>query len=181
MLVIKDSMILIHLAKMSVLESACNFFKEVLIPRKVFEETVLMGKEKEYPDAIIIEELIKENLIVVKEIRNKEKLDSVEKYGLGAGEAEAVMLYHQENADFLFTDDDVCRKYRGMLNVNVLGTPAIIMILFQNNIITHAKAIQSINLLSEIGWFERELLFELTQKITQKGDDNDVRAGGRRC
>ena len=174
LLVIKDSMILIHLAKMSVLKSACEFFRKVLIPQKVFEETVLQGKEKEYPDAIIIENLIKENLIIVKKIKNKEKVNSIQKYGLGPGEAEAVLLYHRENADFLFTDDDVCRKYRGILNVNILGTPAIIIILFRNKVIAYSKAIESINLLSEIGWFENELIFELKQKIKQKGDDNNV-------
>ncbi len=174
LLVIKDSMILIHLSKMSILESACQFFKQVLIPPTVFEETVVKGKEKEYPGVITIENLIKRNLIIVKKIKNKEKIKSIQKYGLGPGEAEAVVLYHQENADFLFTDDDVCREYRGLLNVNILGTPVIVLILFENKKITYLKAIESIDLLSEIGWFENELIFELKQKIIQTGDDNNV-------
>ena len=167
-------MILIHLSKMSILELACQFFKQVLIPPTVFKETVIKGKAKEYPDAIIIENLIKKDLIIVKKIKNKEKIKSIQKYGLGAGEAEAVVLYYQENADFLFTDDDVCREYRGLLNVNILGTPAIILILFRNKKITYLKAIESVNLLSENGWFESELIFELKQKIKQNGDVSNV-------
>ena len=168
MLVIKDSMVLIHLSKMSILKTTCEFFGNVMIPPAVFKETVVIGKKKEYPDAIIVDELIKKKLIVVKKIKDNKKLKFIQKYGLGLGEAEAVVLYHQENADYLFTDDDVCREYRGILNIKILGTPAIILLLFKNKKLTKTKALESINLLSEIGWFENELIFELKNRIIEE-------------
>jgi predicted nucleic acid-binding protein len=168
MLVIKDSMVLIHLSKMSLLKTTCGFFGQVMKPPAVFKETVVTGRKKEYPDAIIIDELIKQKLIIIKKIKDSEKLRSIQKYGLGLGEAEAVVLYHQENADYLFTDDDVCREYRGILNINILGTPAIILLLFKNKKIDKTKAMESINILSQIGWFENELIFELKNRINSK-------------
>ena len=39
MLIVKDSMILIHLAKMQILTDSCRHFGNVLIPTKVYEET----------------------------------------------------------------------------------------------------------------------------------------------
>ncbi len=168
LLVIKDSMVLIHLSKMSILKTTCEFFGQVMIPPAVFKETVATGKKKDYPDAIIIDELVKQKLIIVKKIKEDKKLRSIQKYGLGLGEAEAVVLYHQENADYLFTDDDVCREYRGILNINILGTPAIILLLFKNKKLDKTKALESINLLSQIGWFENELIFELRNRINSK-------------
>jgi predicted nucleic acid-binding protein len=153
---------------MSILELACEFFGQVLIPPAVFKETVVTGKKKEYPDAFIIDELIKKKLIVVKKIKDNKKLRHIQKYGLGLGEAEAVVLYHQENAEYLFTDDDVCREYRGILNINILGTPAIILLLFKHKKLDKTKALESTNLLSEIGWFENELIFELKNRIKEE-------------
>jgi predicted nucleic acid-binding protein len=49
-----------------------------------------------YPDALIIEETINSNLIKIKEIENKDKVDNLRLFGLHLGEAEAVALYFQE-------------------------------------------------------------------------------------
>ncbi|MBU4139385.1 MAG: DUF3368 domain-containing protein, partial [Euryarchaeota archaeon] len=65
MITIKDSMILIHLAKLAILPESCRHFGNVLIPEKVYEEAVLTGKERGYPDALIIEQEIKGNLIKI--------------------------------------------------------------------------------------------------------------------
>lgn len=51
MLIIKDSMILIHLAKMQILADSCRHFGNVLIPSKVYEETVINGKKNGHPDS----------------------------------------------------------------------------------------------------------------------------------
>lgn len=66
MIVVKDSMILIHLAKMHILTDSCQHFGEVIIPTKVYEETVINGKKKGHPDALIIEQTINCNLIKIK-------------------------------------------------------------------------------------------------------------------
>ena len=55
-------MILIHLAKITLLEKSCEYFKKVIISKKVFEEVTLC-KEKNYPDIEIIENLIQKRKI----------------------------------------------------------------------------------------------------------------------
>ena len=37
-MIVKDSMVLIHLAKLTVLEKSCNYFKNVTIPDLVLKE-----------------------------------------------------------------------------------------------------------------------------------------------
>ena len=61
-------MVIIHLAKLSILEKSCNHFKQVLIPQEVYQE-VLRGKEKLFPETSIIAELIKNKKILVKRIK----------------------------------------------------------------------------------------------------------------
>ena len=165
MIVVKDSMILIHLAKMHILTDSCQHFGEVIIPKKVHEEAVINGKKKGHPDALIIEQTINSNLIKIRQIENKNKVDNLRLFGLHLGEAEAVALYFQENAQFLATDDDTCRKNRIILGINIIGSPAIVLILFRKALITGKKAIDCVSALETIGWFDAEVMYEMKRQI----------------
>ena len=66
-MIIQDAMVLIHLAKLSILEKSCNYFKEVLIPKLVYLE-IIKGKEKGFSDVPIVMDLIKSKKIKVKKI-----------------------------------------------------------------------------------------------------------------
>ncbi len=164
MIVVKDSMILIHLAKMNILTDSCQHFGEVIIPKKVYEEAVVNGK-KSHSDALIIEQTINSNLIEIREIENKNKVDNLRLFGLHLGEAESVALYFQEKAQFLATDDDTCRKNRIILGVNIIGSPAIVLILFRKALITRKKAIDCVSALEIIGWFDTEVMYEMKRHI----------------
>lgn len=168
MITIKDSMILIHLAKLAVLEESCRQFGIVLIPEKVYEEAVLAGKEKGHPDALIIEREIKGNLIKIKKVINRKKVDDLRLFGLHYGEAEAVALYFQENARFLATDDDTCRRNRIMLGINIIGTPAIVIMLFRKGRISREKAIDCVSVLDTIGWFDENVIHEMNRQIEMR-------------
>ncbi len=165
MIVVKDSMVLIHLAKMQVLTYSCQYFGDVIIPTKVYEETVINGKKKGHPDALIIQQTINSNLIKIKEINNKDNVDNLRLFGLHLGEAEAVALYFQEKAQFLATDDDTCRKNRIILGINIIGSPAIILMLLRKALITRNKAIDCISALETIGWFDTEVRHEMKRQI----------------
>jgi predicted nucleic acid-binding protein len=165
MIVVKDSMVLIHLAKMQVLTDSCQYFGDVIIPTKVYEGTVINGKKKGHSDALIIQQTINSNLIKIKEIKNKDNVDNLKLFGLHFGEAEAVALYFQEKAQFLATDDDSCRKNRIILGINIIGSPAIVLMLFRKALITRKKAIDCISALETIGWFGAEVMHEMKRQI----------------
>ena len=168
MLVVKDSMILIHLAKMQILTDSCRQFGEVMIPAKVYDETVVKGKEKGHPDALIIEQAITNDLVKIKEVRNKKKVEDLKIFGLHLGEAEAVVLYFQEQAQFLATDDDTCRRNRIILGINIIGSPAIVLTLLRNGAINRRKAIDCVLALETIGWFDTEVINEMNQQIKKR-------------
>jgi predicted nucleic acid-binding protein len=140
----------------------------IIIPTKVYEETVIRGKKKGHPDALIIEQTINSNLIKIKEIENKDKVDNLRLFGLHLGEAEAVALYFQEKAQFLATDDDTCRKNRIILGINIIGSPAVVLMLFNKALITRKKAIDCVLTLETIGWFDTEVMHEMKRQIEKR-------------
>ena len=161
-------MILIHLAKMQILTDSCRHFGNVLIPPKVYEETVINGKKKDHPDAVIIEQAVTSEMIKIKEIEDKKKVDNLRIFGLHLGEAEAVALYFQERAQFLATDDDTCRRNRILLGIKIIGSPAIVIMLFRNSLITRSKALDCVSALESIGWFDTEVIHEMKRQIEKR-------------
>ncbi|MBI2141392.1 hypothetical protein HYU16_03120 [Candidatus Woesearchaeota archaeon] len=156
MLAVKDATVLIHLAKISLLERSCIHFKDVITPKLVYKE-VRKGIEKGYADAVVVVEAVRRNLIRVKKVRKKlvKKCNAFSIYG---GEAEAVALYWQEKASILATDDDNVRKKAAIISINVAGTPAILLRLVKNGNIGKEKFKESISELRKVGWFSEALL-----------------------
>jgi len=158
-MIIKDAMVVIHLAKIALLEKSCIYFKEVLIPRKVYSEVI--KDEESCPEVRLIKNLIDKNKIMVKEVKNKELIEKVNQFNIQGGEAEAVAIYWQENADYLATDDDNVRKKKHLLDLRVVGTPAMILKLYKEKMINKEKFIDSLGELRKIGWFSSTVIDKL--------------------
>ena len=127
-----------------------------MIPELVYKETVLEGEE--YPETIIIKELIKKGKINVKKINDKMLLNKVNQFNIQRGEAETVALYQQEKANLLATDDDNVRRKKSILDLNIIGTPVIILKLYNNNMISKEKFKDGVSQLRKIGWFSNAIL-----------------------
>lgn len=156
-MIVKDSMVLIHLAKITLLEKSCDFFRKVLIPDRVYQE-IMKGKEKGHDDAILVEEMVKNKKIEIKSVKEKKLLEKANEFNIQRGEAEAVALFWQERADYLATDDDNVRKKALLLNLKIIGTPSIIMNLYKKDKITKEKYLSSVNELKKIGWFGNQVI-----------------------
>jgi len=169
MLVVKDSMVLIHLAKTTLLETSCAYFGKVDIPTQVFRETVEAGNAKNYLDARIIQNAISKGIINVRGIKNKKLLLRAQDFNIQGGEAEAVALYWQEKADLLATDDDNVRGKKDLLELKLIGTPAILLKLFRDNKIDGKKAKQSAEQLRKIGWFNSEVIDRIIMEVEKHG------------
>ncbi|MFH1391696.1 MAG: hypothetical protein ABIH20_05275 [Candidatus Diapherotrites archaeon] len=169
MLVVKDSMVLIHLAKITVLEKSCGHFGNIIIPKKVFDEVVTKGKENNYPDAIIVEEAVKKGKISVKTVKAKELEKRANQFNVFGGEAEAVALYWQEKANLIACDDDNVRNKKEILEINIIGTPSILLSLYRKKKITKEKLEESINKLRQIGWFNNQVLDAILLEVHKNG------------
>ncbi len=162
MIVIKDTMVLIHLAKLSLLEKSCRFFRQVLIPELVYYEVL---KEKGMPDTQIIAGLVRNEGILIKKVKENSLIKKSNMFNIQRGEAEAVALYWQEKADLIATDDDNVRKKKLLLNIRIIGTPAIILRLFKEDTIDKNKTKQCVSELRKIGWFSNTVLDKMLMEV----------------
>lgn len=156
-MIVKDTMVIIHLAKITLLERSCHYFKLVMIPEAVHRE-ILAGQEKGYEDVTITQELVASGKIRIKRVRDKSLLRRAKEFNVQRGEAEALALYWQEKADYLATDDDALRKKSALLNLKAIGTPAIILKLYQEKLIDRHKLLDSLQALKKIGWFSNVVI-----------------------
>ncbi len=163
-MIIKDSMVLIHLSKLSVLEKSCDYFKEVFIPMAVYEE-IQQGKDKGFYDVPIIMELIKNKKIIVKIIKNRNLIKKANQFNIQGGEAEVVALYWQEKAELIASDDDNLRRKKNILDIKLIGTPSIILDLYKKEKINSDKIRQCISELRKIGWFSNIILDKILMEV----------------
>jgi uncharacterized protein len=108
-------------------------FGRVLIPKKVFDELLMLrhfGRD--------IESLINSEWIEVREVRNMERYSTLSRT-LDPGEAEAILLAEELNADFLLIDDLKGRKYAEKLGLVVVGSVGILIRAKEKGIINEVK------------------------------------------
>lgn len=156
-MIVKDAMVVIHLAKLTLLAKSCEHFRSVVIPEAVHTE-ILAGRKKGYEDAIVVEDLIETDKLKVQRVLDKALLRKAEEFNVLGGEAEALALYWQEEADYLATDDDNVRKKAVLLGLKLIGTPAIILKLYKAKVIGKTKFVESTQGLRKIGWFSNTVI-----------------------
>ena len=104
-IIISDASTLILLQKIDLLGKLTKNF-EFIIPEEVYREAVIIGKEKKFSDSYQIENVIKQNLIKVKKIKNIGSVNKIiNEFGTAEGETEAIVLFLELKADILATDD----------------------------------------------------------------------------
>ena len=156
-MVVADTMVVIHLAKITLLEKSCQRFQRVLIPQEVHRE-ILEGEKKGYEDVKTVQELVRAGKVNVRRVRDKNLLKRAKEFNVQRGEAEALALYWQERADYLASDDDSLRKKSAALDLKLVGTPAMILTLYKEKLIDKHKLVESLRALRKIGWFSNAVL-----------------------
>ncbi len=164
-MIIKDAMVVIHLAKSTLLDKSCEHFKPAVIPEEVHRE-ILEGKKKGYGDVPVIERLIKAGKLGVKRVRERKWVRRAREFNIQRGEAEALALYWQERADYLASDDDNLRKKSILLDIRLIGTPAIVLKLYKSGVIEKEKLMECLNALRKIGWFGNGVIDKILMEAT---------------
>jgi len=162
-LIVSDSCSLILLEKSKILSI---FLKNnnVVIPREVYNETVVSGIKEGYKDAKKINDYVLSKQIIVKDVK---KLISL---NINKGEREAISLYLEINADLLFTDDKKAINICNLKNINYATTPEIIYKLYTLKKITKTNILFSMNVLSKEGFYKQEIISHFYKLII--GDKN---------
>jgi len=164
MKIVLDTMAILHLTSLNLLEELKRVFYEVLVPSSAFE--VLKEGNEGYPDAIVAENLIRRGLLKVTEALNKQTLKELEIFGLRKPETEAIEIYIQERADILASDDEALSESAQEMGLNMVGTPALIYLLFKKKIIDKDKAINC--LIQSKNWFRSEDIDSILEEFKRR-------------
>jgi predicted nucleic acid-binding protein len=165
MLIVKDSMVLIHLALVGVLRDACIMFGRVIISSAVHNEVVERGIETGHSDAYLVQKLETEEFIHVVAVSDMTLMGELNKYGLEGGELESVTLYLQEKADLIASNDDKVRRLRLILDLDLISSPEIIFIMAKKGVITKDNAIDCLSELKRIGWFSHNVIDVIIKEV----------------
>lgn len=165
MLVVKDSMVLIHLAATSVLQYACVMFGKVIISPVVHREVVEKGIDMSRPDAYVVKKLEDTKHIGVVSVGDRKLMTELAKYGLRGGELESVALYFQEKADLIASNDDKVRGLQLILNLNLISSPEIVLVMARGEVISKEKALESLLQLKRIGWFSPAVIDMIVEEV----------------
>ncbi|HLC45973.1 MAG TPA: hypothetical protein VJI67_03825, partial [archaeon] len=88
-------------------------------------------------------------------------------FNIEKGEAEALALYWEKKADFLASDDQNVRRKTLILDLKIVGTLEIVLMLYRNGLISGEKAIDSLNELKRIGWFNSAVIEAALLEVKQ--------------
>jgi predicted nucleic acid-binding protein len=158
-LVVSDATMLIFLAKLDLIDFLLAIYSQIYIPEKVYVESVINGKFTKRLDAVMLEKYVENQKIKVQKVK---KILEIKKmmidFNIHEGEAEAIALYFQINADLLGTDDYRTLKTCKILKIHYFTTPMFIMHSVSSHKLIKAIALEKIQQLGKIGWYKNDIL-----------------------
>ena len=144
-----DSSAIIALSVLSHLDKLKHLFKEISVPRAVYEEVCIRGHgligDSELSEAV------KKGVIEIKDVEDRTVVNALVD-PLALGEAETIALTVEENAEFIVMDDRLARRRAKNLGLNVIGTLRIQRMIFDNGLIDKKDFLNSIEKLRETGF-----------------------------
>lgn len=145
---VSDATPLIHLSKIGKISRLKRLFEKVFIPKEIYEEVVVKGKSLNKKDVVLIEALIEENFIEVKETASK-----IEMPNLHLGELKAIALCKELKIKNLLIDDKEGYDAAELIGLNPLRTTALLLRLLDKKFVKFSEYKESLLKLSESGYF----------------------------
>jgi predicted nucleic acid-binding protein len=135
MIVISDTTPIISLMKIDYLDILEKLYKNIIIPRAVYDELII---NTDYDDEI---DIIKRcTFLKVQDVEENLSVLLLQKQlNLDKGESEAIVLANNINADLIVIDERKARKIAKDIGLNVTGTLGILVEAKQKELIKELK------------------------------------------
>ena len=150
---------LIYLTKVSLTKLLKEIHEEKFTTTRVFNEIVQEGKKKGSPEASLLENMFKEEIIKLRNPNNKEYLESAkkmsaesEKQPLHEAEAEVLCLAKELNG-IAIADDRVARSVAKLLEIELHGAGYILGKISATGKIKKEELIEKIKQMRDEGWY----------------------------
>lgn len=151
--VVADASSLILLAKCSVLLDYSRRV-DLQIPRESFEEVASASLVRRYADAARVAGLAKDGSIRVVEGTSSLDLPRV----LGRGEAAAIRLWFDADADLVLSDDGRAIRTCRIMKIPFTSSPPVVVDLCRTGAISLTKARMAIETLAVNGRYSRDII-----------------------
>ena len=161
MIVVSDTSPIINLAIIGRLELLPKLFGEVILPKAVYEEIVINGKDE--PGA---NEVSSAKWIRIEECKNITFVELL-KAELDVGEAEAITLAIELHANALLMDEAKGREIASQNNINVLGLLGILLEAKQKGLIQSVKD-EMDKLIHDAGFWVSKKIYNQVLKLSDE-------------
>jgi predicted nucleic acid-binding protein len=151
MIIVSDASPLIALGRIGKLDLLREIFGTLVLPDAVWKEVVEAGMQKLGADAVVAAPWISCQSV------HDQDLVNLLRHDLGAGEAEAIVLARECNADFLLIDERLGRSAAKSLGLKVVGLVAVLIEARERGLIPDAGSLMN-RLHGEAGfWISEDL------------------------
>jgi len=154
--VVSNSSIIIALVRISRLDLLEKLFKKVIVPEAVWKEVTVEGKPGR-------EKILRAGFIHVARVRNK-RLALLLKEFVDEGEAEAITLALEVNADILLIDDRDARDLAKKLGLQVMGALGVLALAKYRGLIQKVKPIID-ELIKRGFWISKKILEKFLREL----------------
>lgn len=159
MIIVSDASPLIALGRIGKLDLLREIFGSLILPDSVWREVVEAGTQKLGADAVGSAPWISRQSV------HDQDLVNLLRHDLGAGEAEAIVLARECNADFLLIDERLGRSAAKNLGLKVVGLVGILIEARDRGLIPDAESLMN-RLHDEAGfWISEDLRKLVTRRI----------------
>jgi uncharacterized protein len=157
--VVSNTTPIISLLKLNRLDLLQKLYNQINIPKAVYKE-IEAGKSKAY-----YKDLSKIDWINIIEIENKQAI----KYflDLDEGEAEAIILANELNADLIILDEKLGRFHAKHANLKVTGTIGVLIKAKSEKLIKNLKPLLDELTYKEV-WISEKLKSDILKKVNEE-------------
>lgn len=168
MLVVCDATPLILLSRLSDFELLKTLYQKIYIPQEVYDEVVVKGRGRPGDKELLA---AKKDWVEIRKVSHHRKVKELHKgYGLGEGEAAAMVLAQELKADLFLTDDRPARKLAyGLFQgtpTTVSGTIGVLKLAKGKGLISGTEFKSKIELLRREGFYLKDALYQRILKET---------------
>lgn len=173
-MIVCDASTLILLARSELLDIfLADLRGEAVIPSAVREECLVSPHR---PDAVLIQERIREGRIVVSSVRDAEVVLRLRQdFHLGRGEAEAIVLALERHVPIVATDDRHAIQACRVLRLGFTTAIGILLRLAERDRISTAEARRCLERLAAYGRYHRTILEDAARRLEGASHGQDAK------
>lgn len=143
---------------------------DLQVPREVFDEVASAPLVRRYTDAASVAGLANEGLLRVVEAVSHRSLP----LALGRGEAAAIRLWFEAEADVLLSDDGRAIRTCRMMGIPFTNSPRVVVELCRAGVVRRSRARTALETLAVAGRYGRDLIAAAMVALQEEYDNDET-------